>query len=85
MGLWWIYDVYQLGFRPMQDGEGLALDPPVFRNLARDEQQRLVDELIDEEETLDRQRFDEELEVAMGERDARQEEPNPVEVHHRSE
>ena len=65
MGLWWLYDVYCLAFQPMADGEGLPLEPPVFRNLAKEEQQRLVDEVIDADERRDRQRFLDELQTTV--------------------
>lgn len=65
LGLWWLYDVYRLGFSQVVDGDGQPLDPPVFRNLGREEQERIADEIIAEEAAADRRRFDDELESAL--------------------
>ena len=66
-GIWWLFDLYRLGFSPVVDGDGQPLGPPVFRNLGREKQQRIANQIVADESQSQLARFDEQLNASLDE------------------
>ena len=54
LGLWWLYDLFQLGFRDVFDGDGKPLEPPLFSNPAHQEREQIADKVLAEDSMGDK-------------------------------